>query len=509
MEDRTSGVVARARRIGRLRAGFFGAAWGPAGFLLAAWAMAALATSAAAQSGPDTIDLSPCRLEGYDGPAKCGRLAVPEDPARPEGRSISLRIAVLPATGPDSGRDPVFVFDGGPGESAVDDVGWISDDLSAALGSRAVVLVDRRGAGGSNPLRCDRAAPTDDPKELMKPLSMAALERCRDVLAQTADPALYTTPFAVDDVDRVRAALHYDRINLYGVSYGSREALVYLRRHPSHVRSVVISAVTPPNRRAALMSPRSAETSMRRLLDDCAEDAACHGAFPDVRAELDSLVARLGREPARFSARAPDGSTEELRMTRTEAGGTLRMLLVSPGLAVEIPRLIHAAYGGDWTPLGGWLVRIRRVLPSSMGRALFLSVLCSEEVARIDPHEVERETAGTFWGDGWIREMEEQCASWPRGRLPKDYFEPPRGAAPVLMLAGWLDPIAPPAWPAALERSLPNARRIVVREGHHNFPLGDCGKRALATFLDRADPWAVDAACFESIRRPSFAIPGP
>lgn len=470
--------------------------------------LAALAVPAAGQRAEAGLHLSACRLTGYEGPAQCGRLSVLEDPARPEGRHLSLRVAVLPATGAAPRPDPVFVFDGGPGESAVSDVGWISDDLSDALKDRAVVLVDRRGAGGSNPLTCPGATSGDDPASLMKPLTLALLKRCRDAVARHADLRVYTTPYAVDDVDRVRAALGYPRINLYGVSYGSREALVYLRRYGAHVRSVVVSAVTPPDRRAALMSPRSAETAMRRLLDDCAEDRTCHDAYPRVRAELDSVVARLERAPAHFTALSPDSAPERLALTRTDVGGTLRTLLVSPGLAVQIPKLIHAAYGGDWTPLGEWLLRIRRVLPSSMGRALFLSVLCAEEVARIGPGDVARETAGTFWGDGWVRRLQYQCAIWPRGRLPANYFSAPAGAAPVLMLAGWLDPIAPPAWAASLERTLPNARRIVVRNGQHNFPLGACGKRALASFFDHTDPGAVDAGCFQAIGRPPFALPG-
>jgi pimeloyl-ACP methyl ester carboxylesterase len=152
------------------------------------------------------LQLSSCKLKDYAGPARCGRLSVPEDPSWPGGRQLSLRLAVLPAKGADARPDPVFVFDGGPGESAVNDVGW------------------------------------------------------------------YMTPFAVDDVDRVRAALGYQRIGLYGISAGSREALVYMRRHPTRVRGAVISAVTPPDRRVVLMSVRSAQTSMRRLLDDCVED---------------------------------------------------------------------------------------------------------------------------------------------------------------------------------------------------------------------------------------------
>jgi pimeloyl-ACP methyl ester carboxylesterase len=98
----------------------------------------------------------------------------------------------------------------------------------------------------------------------------------------------------------------------------------------------------------------------------------------------------------------------------------------------------------------------------------------------------------------------DDCSRWPRGELPAGYFEPPAGSAPVLVLQGWLDPVTPPSWAHELREHLPNARVLVIREGHHSFAFGECGRRLMADFYDRIDPQGLDAGCAVRIRRPPF-----
>ena len=64
------------------------------------------------------------------------------------------------------------------------------------------------------------------------------VQRLRQTLESRADLTQYTTSIAMDDLDDVRAWLGYERINLFGLSYGTRAALVYLRQHPDRVRTV-------------------------------------------------------------------------------------------------------------------------------------------------------------------------------------------------------------------------------------------------------------------------------
>ncbi len=109
----------------------------------------------------------------------------------------------------------------------------------------------------------------------------AALERLRQCLAKLpGDPRLYTTTIAMDDQDEVRAFLGYDKVNLYGGSYGTRAALVYLKRHPEHVRAVVLDGVAPTDMSLPVFAARDAQRSLDKMLVDCERDAACKEAYP-------------------------------------------------------------------------------------------------------------------------------------------------------------------------------------------------------------------------------------
>ena len=102
------------------------------------------------------------------------------------------------------------------------------------------MLVDLRGTGQSAALTCPELA-KPDADGIFDPdlLSVPAVRACRARLEKTADLRLYTTEIAVDDLEEVRQALGYGPINLYGTSYGSRVAQVYMRRHPKSLRAVV------------------------------------------------------------------------------------------------------------------------------------------------------------------------------------------------------------------------------------------------------------------------------
>ena len=79
----------------------------------------------------------------------------------------------------------------------------------------------------------------------------------------------------MDDLDDVRRFLGYDRINIYGGSYGTRAGLVYLRQHGEHVRAIVLDGVAPPDMRLPLYVARDAQRALDRLLADCAASAPC------------------------------------------------------------------------------------------------------------------------------------------------------------------------------------------------------------------------------------------
>ena len=153
------------------------------------------------------------------------------------GRQIELNIAIIPAISRSPAPDPMFFLAGGPGEAATQSYIAIASAFGSIRTKRDIVLVDQRGTGGSHPLECSNSYQEDDDESDYLSACLSQLD---------ADPRLYTTSIAMQDLDQVRDALGYEKINLYGASYGTRAALVYLRMFPEHVRTIILDGAAPP-----------------------------------------------------------------------------------------------------------------------------------------------------------------------------------------------------------------------------------------------------------------------
>ena len=168
--------------------------------------------------------LKPCRLEGIGEELFCGKLTVFENRETHTGRTIDLNIVVLPAFDQKTKAEPLFDLAGGPGASSADGAGFYAGPGKDYRRRHDVVCVDQRGTGKSNRLAIPREKTPSYYLSEMYPIDY--VREMRHALEQRADLTKYTTSIAMDDLDDVRAWLGYDKINLFGLSYGTRAALV-------------------------------------------------------------------------------------------------------------------------------------------------------------------------------------------------------------------------------------------------------------------------------------------
>jgi pimeloyl-ACP methyl ester carboxylesterase len=454
------------------------------------------------------LPLTPCRLKGGV-QASCGVLEVPEDRRSPQGRRLRLRVAVVPALARAPRPDPLFLLAGGPGQAATE---AFPELLSLAFErvhrSRDVVLVDQRGTGASNPLRC-RGAEADAPLARRLADRSFPAERLKACLAgYDADPRLYTTSIAMQDLDEVRAALGYGQIDLWGGSYGTRAALVYLREHESSVRAVILDGVAPPTMRISLDMAADAQRAMDLLFKACAEAPACARAWPELPARFDRLLERLEKHPPRATVADPvTGSPVELTLSRDLLTGVLRAVLYQPGLpAMLVPLLIAHTEAGDYGPLVALATTLDDGARDSMAEGLLLSVLCAEDVPRFSEAEALEHARGTFLGASVAQSFREGCAVWPRGEPPPGFAEPVRSDKPVLLLSGELDPVTPPARAEEAARTLPRSRHFVVPGVGHGASGVGCVPRLVFEFLEAGSVAGLDGACVEKQKRPPFFV---
>lgn len=454
------------------------------------------------------VRLQPCASGSYARGALCGTYEVWEDREAKTGRKIGLNLAVLPATGRSHAADPVFWLAGGPGGAATDDARGDFRLLNAVRDSRDLVFVDQRGTGGSNGLQCDFDDDSQNLPEFFGPLFPSGNVRaCRQRLEKNANLQLYTTPVAMDDLDEVRDALGYDRINVAGASYGTFAAQIYLRRHPEHVRTVFLGGVATPDIKQPLLFPRSAQLALDETFKDCEADADCHAHFPDVAKELVAVLARFDTGPLRMDLVDPRTKGKvQVNVLREAFVERLRLALYATGTARFVPYIIHRAYAGDYVPFEA--LAIAANAGGGIARGMYMTVTCSEGVPFISESDLVNETGGTFVGEARVRDHVEACADWPRGSVSKDYTQLVRSNLPVLMISGKADGATGPWFAEAAIKNFPNGRLVEVPHYGHQLN-GPCIAGIFKEFIERGSAQGIDVACAAETRRPPFATELP
>jgi pimeloyl-ACP methyl ester carboxylesterase len=479
-------------------------------FILAglASALGVPARAETAAGAPAKPVFKACDVPNVPGGGRCATYEVWEDRATGKGRKIGLHVLVLPALSKTPAPDPVFWLHGGPGAAASGAApGANGGFLEGLRADHDLVFVDQRGTGQSHPLNCDLGDDsTDLPSYFGKLLPTELVRACRQVLERDADLALYTTTIAMDDLDEVRGALGYEKIDLVAASYGSIAAQAYIRQHGDRVRAAFLTGVATPGIKQPLPFARGAQEALDLLYKDCDADAACRAAFPNFRNEFDAVLARFGR--GAIDVRMIDPVTKKERRVTLERESyveRLRLLLYTTTFAQYVPLIVHRAFQDDWIPFES--VAIAYNPGSILARGMYMTITCSEGVPFITEPEVAA-TRGTFVGERRVRAHEDACKEWVRGRVPASFIEPIRSSVPVLMFSGEADGSTPQWLGKGAVQSLANGRQIEVPHYGHQVD-SPCMWSVMGQFIRTASVRDLDTSCVSGIRRPPFATEIP
>jgi pimeloyl-ACP methyl ester carboxylesterase len=467
-------------------------------------ALLILTLSGCARSSRPTVTdrLHPCVTDEGPTDALCGTLRVFENRQTRAGREISLNIVVLPAIGTGH-LDPLFFLAGGPGQGAAQLAPQLRTMFRPIQKTRDIVLVDQRGTGRSHPLEC--RSNQDSLTGLMEPEGAAA-DRLKKCLAgYDADVRLYTTPMAMDDLEQVRDWLGYDQINLYGGSYGTRAALVYLRQHGEQVRSMTLDGVAPTDMRLPLFVARDAQRSLDSWLGRCEADDRCRAKYPNLQARVRTLLQRLDAAPVRVRMTHPrTGASEETELDARIVASLLFGALYSPITATLLPTLIDRAERNDFQSL--LALAMADDSSDNLSVGMQLSVLCSEDAPMVSHTDLAREHEGNVFGDRLFADQVTACGFWPKGVIDASYYQPITSDVPALILSGELDPITPPVWGDEVLRHLSHARHFTASASGHGVIGTPCGVRIIQEFLDKGTADGIDATCLKNVKRPAFFL---
>lgn len=303
------------------------------------------------------------------------------------------------------------------------------------------------------------------------------------VFSKIADLGLYTTDLGMDDVDEVRQWLGYTKINIWGGSYGSMAAQVYLRRHGANVRAVVLAGVAPVDELIPLHHALAGQQAVDAIFAKCRADAECNAAYPNLRQEFQTILDRV-RQGVEVEVRSRDRTARVRPSMASFAEGIRHFLYSDDGRS--FPATIHQAAAGDLAPLVQMAVSTETNFNRILSMGMLLSVSCAEHLPYIDDKTLAKETANTFLGDLRVKEQQEACRQWVRGAVPKDVHQLVKSNVPVLLISGARDSVTPPAFAERVAKQLPNSLHIVFRSramaigdpaGRGSWPTSTIGAR--------------------------------
>ncbi len=457
-----------------------------------------------------SLVLSPCKL-GIT-PAQCGTLRVYENRGAQQGRQIDIRVAVIKAKSPNPAPDPIFYLAGGPGGSAYED--GMRQQFSSSLSyTHDIVFVEQRGTGNSNPETVSQGFPDFQgltAEEIDANVKARAWEY-KVLKIFTMDTRFYSTSMAMDDLDDVREALGYDKINLVGYSYGATAAQYYLRQHKEHVRTMTLGGGSLLDIPVFELWAQNGQRAMDQIIDRCLIDPACQAAYPDLREEFTGLFPRLATSPATVSITYPgNDQAENITLTEGYFAAFLRHMMTDAKNDPFIPRLIHQAYQeNDWSGFAQYLAD--GYGPQWWGNyAMEHTIRCSEKWASFEPAAVAELSKGSYlagWDMSLARHQAYSCNFTPQGYTPEGETEQPGSNVPVLIINGELDPIDPPGNMAGAKELWPNSLSLNGNHLSHSMSSMDqimCWFSIMDAFIDSGSDDGLDTSCMKARQAPPF-----
>jgi len=421
---------------------------------------------------------------------QCGRVVVPFDQTGVVRGALSLHVERMHTHG--SAKGAMIALAGGPGQAATPFLGDFRVTLDAALHGRDLVVFDQRGTGLSGELSC-RGLGSHKLPDL-------GVGRCAARLGSIR--GFFSTSESVSDIEAVRRAIGVDKIDLYGVSYGTKVALDYAIRYPQHVDRLVLDSVVMPN--ALDPYELSSFAAVARILDQLCAKNACRGISHDPAGDLGKLVAGLSSRHSHGFVVNGRGKRRRASIHRTAILNVLFEGDFNPVLRADFPAAVAAALHGDAAPMLRMMAAVKgsEDLTGSDSEALFAATSCEDSAlawdqaatpaqrvvqARGDFDRIPASSYAPFDAATVFKfSLAPFCATWPEAGPNPPVEENPLPDVPTLLLSGDDDLRTPQEDAAELASKLPNGTLVRVPATGHSVlgsDLSSCSTRALRNFF--------------------------
>ncbi|MCB0778856.1 MAG: alpha/beta hydrolase [Flavobacteriales bacterium] len=443
--------------------------------------------------------LSECTIPDFPEKVLCGTLEVYENYSTQKGKRIPIDVIVLPSRSLEPSSSAFTLHWGGNGDAARNKIWFFRPGGAADVirSTRDVVLMDDRGTGASN-IRC---AAMDS----LKPYSYAfvydreLILDCLDEVQGKVDLDLYDTPGVVRDYDQVRDWLGLDQLDFFGISYGVRVGLEYLRSYPESIRTLTVKGCVPPDFNYVNEMDLAIQEQLEILFQRCKEDTLCGRYYPDFRKELYEVRDRLKEAPVAFEYDLGNGTSKNITIDDVLFRRVVGHLILGGNANERLPFYVHLAHEGSYIPLilaGGGL---------TLDMPVFLSQFCPEEVDRVEYDRAEVQPEKLFTQGAIAEEKKFACDLWPRMPQAQWLDEPLKGNAPILILTGENDANTPVRMGERVRKAFPESSRHIIlpHQGHASMET-KCQYGLIAQFVDSQELQGLDTACLATMGQAGF-----
>jgi pimeloyl-ACP methyl ester carboxylesterase len=397
----------------------------------------------------------------------------------------------------------VLALAGGPGQPTLPLSTFIAQAIAPALGTHDLLLFDQRGTGASNPLTCP--ALEDFPVGSISHV----YEQC--ALQIGLARGAYTTQESVQDIEALRQATGYEKLVLYGTSYGTKVALDYAEQYPQNVEALVLDSVVPAEGEEPLDIPTF--KAIGGALEELCAGSACAGITSSPLHDIAHLAAGLRKHSLSGSVYDGRGKRHASRMDESGLLGIIQAGDLNPAIRALLPAAVRSALRHDPDPLLRLQLLAEGLLPNDLkahaaaespqelDEALFVTTLCEETPfpwqrsasrtirlaeARAAAHD---DPAGDFYpfdaATALQNGLANNCAGWPDASAAP----PATGAlpnVPALILSGEQDLRTPTSSALHVASLIPDAQMVLVPFTGHSVigsDLTHCASQAVSAFF--------------------------
>jgi len=491
--------------------------------ILGILALAVPITEPVRAAGTPRFETTACWVDAPSGYVEgknldCGYMIVPED--RTVQNDKTIKVAVMRLKAPKSTGDPIVFLQGGPGGPAIKDFGPLVGPAWVNMFERDFIVIDQRGVGLSEPsLMCQEYTDLNyemlnkklTPEETVK-LTVQAFATCRDKLVKAGvNLNAFTNIQNAADVADLAAALGYDKLNVYGVSYGTTLALTVIREHADVLRSVVLDSVAPPQWDGIEGPIEEMPDTFNRLFAECAASAECDAAYPKLDQIFATTVKALNDKPATLKIAHPTSGKEyDVLVTGDVFASQIFNAMYVTQFIPSLPQMIGDASKGKYD-------RLKQLMDQTLFQfedinwPMYYSVECSSEFPFTTTAAIKAATdklpdslKGFVGQDSTIP----LCTMWKVNASPASENTPVVSDVPTLVVSGALDPITPPTLGALAAKTLKNGYFFTFKGyGQGVIPFGgNCPQSIMQAFV--GDPATKpDGSCVDSLPGVVFEVP--